>query len=93
MGERGAGIEYNRSVVRTKTYEELDEIRAPEDLPEVRVDAGDCGVVLEVFPGRPAENVPPALLVEYADREGQTKALVTYSTDLRRTFGVYPEPN
>ena len=93
MGERGACVGYNRGVESAKTYEELDEIRAPEDLPEVRVDAGDRGVVLEIFPGRPAENVPPALLVEYADREGQTKALVTYSTDLRQTFGVYPEPD
>lgn len=78
-------------MVSVKTYEELDEVRAPENLPEVGVGVGDRGVVLEVFPGRPAENVPPALLVEYADRNGQTKALVTYSTDLGRTFGVYPE--
>lgn len=93
MGERETGVGYNWGMVSAKTYEELDEVRAPGDLPEAEVGVGDRGVVLEVFPGRPAENVPPALLVEYADSEGQTKALVTYSTDLRQIFGVDPESN
>ncbi len=75
----------------SRIYGELDEVNAPEDLPKAGVKLGDRGVVLEVFEGRPSEDIPPALLVEYADSEGQTKALVTYSTNLQRTYGVYPE--
>ncbi len=75
--------------VRGLERKELDEIRAPEDIEEARVKAGDRGVVVEVFPGRPADDVPPALLVEYADLEGQTKALVTYSTDLETILDVF----
>jgi hypothetical protein len=31
-------------------------------------------------------------MVEYADDEGQTKALVVYSPDLSRLLQVLPEP-
>lgn len=68
------------------TYKELDEVRAPDDLPEVEVRAGDKGVVVEAF-----ERPRPAVLVEYADSEGRTKALVTYSPDLEQTINVIPE--
>jgi hypothetical protein len=64
-------------------HEELDEIEAPEGIEEAGVEAGDPGVVIEVF-----ERPRPALLVEYADPEGRTKALVTYSPDLGRVLDV-----
>lgn len=67
-------------------HEELDEIEAPEDIEEVDVRSGDRGVVVEVF-----EHPEPALLVEYADDEGQTKALVAYTTDLGLVLDVAPE--
>ena len=66
-------------------YEELDEVEAPEAIEGVGVEAGDPGVVVEVF-----ERPRPALLVEYADPEGRTKALVTYSPDLGRVLDVLP---
>jgi hypothetical protein len=67
-------------------YKELDEVRAPGDLPEVEVNAGDRGVVVEAF-----EHPRPAVMVEYADSEGRTKALVTYSPDLDQIINVIPE--
>lgn len=66
-------------------YEELDEVEAPEAIEGAGVEAGDPGVVVEVF-----ERPRPALLVEYADPDGRTKALVTYSTDLGRVLDVLP---
>jgi len=68
-------------------YEELDEIEAPERIEEAGVEAGDPGVVVEVF-----ERPRPALLVEYADPAGRTKALVTYSPDLGRVLDVLRTP-
>jgi hypothetical protein len=68
------------------TLSEYEEIRAPEDLTEVEVKAGDRGVVLELF-----ERPRAAVLVEYADSEGQTKALVFYAPDLSRAYDVIPE--
>ncbi len=68
------------------TYKELDEVRAPEDPPEVEVGAGDRGVVVEAF-----EHPRPSVLVEYADSEGRTKALVTYSPNLDQVINVIPE--
>jgi hypothetical protein len=41
-------------------------------------------VVIEVF-----RQPDPALVVEYADPVGQTKALITYSTDLEEIFDVF----
>lgn len=70
--------------IRGLERKELDTIAAPKDIEEARVKAGDRGVVLEVF-----EHPSPALLVEYADFEGQTKALVTYSTDLETIFDLF----
>jgi hypothetical protein len=64
-------------------YEDLAEVEAPEGIEEAGVEAGDPGVVVEVF-----ERPRPALLVEYADPEGRTKALVTYSPDLGRVLDV-----
>lgn len=67
-------------------HKELDEVRATSDIPEAEVKTGDRGVVVEVF-----ELPRPAVRVEFADDEGQTKALVTYSPDLGRILGVVPE--
>lgn len=62
---------------------ELDEVKAPRAIEEAGVEAGDRGVVVEIF------EVPlPALLVEYADDLGQTTALITYSPDLEETYAV-----
>jgi Domain of unknown function (DUF4926) len=62
---------------------ELDEVAAPEDIEEAGVKAGDRGAVLEVL-----EKPSPALMVEYADHAGQTKALITYSKDMETVFDV-----
>jgi Domain of unknown function (DUF4926) len=70
--------------IRGLERKELDEVVAPEDIEEAGVNAGDRGVVLEVF-----EQPGPALLVEYADFLGQTKALVTYSKDLETILDVF----
>ena len=70
--------------IRGLKRKELDEIRAPEAIEEAGIKAGDRGVVLEVF-----EQPSPALLVEYADFLGQTKALVTYSKDLETILDVF----
>lgn len=67
-------------------HRELDEVRAPESVPEVAVEAGDRGVVVDVF-----ERPRPAVRVEYTDGDGQTKALITYSPDLEKTLNVIPE--
>ena len=74
-------------MTRTATHKELDEIKAPADVEEVDVRAGDRGVVVEVF-----EHPEPAVLVEFANEEGRTKALVAYSTDLTQLLEVIPEP-
>ena len=42
---------------------------------------------MEVF-----EHPDPAVLVEYADHEGRTKALAVYSPGLERLLEVIPEP-
>ena len=72
---------------RTATHKELEEIKAPADLKEVGVHAGDRGVVIEVF-----ERPEAAVMIEYADAEGRTKAQVIYSPDLTRLLEVIPEP-
>jgi len=61
-------------------------IRAPADLEEVGIHAGDRGVV-DVF-----EQPEQAVLVEFADEEGRTKALVAYSPDLTHLLEIIPEP-
>lgn len=66
--------------------EKAQEIKAPTDLEEVGVRAGDRGVVIEVF-----EHPEAAVMVEYADEEGQTKAQVIYSPDLTQLLEVIPE--
>jgi hypothetical protein len=70
--------------IRGLQRKELDEVVAPGNIEEAGVNAGDRGVVLEVF-----ERPSPALLIEYADFLGQTKALVTYSKDLETTLDVF----
>lgn len=70
--------------IRGLKRKELDEIAAPEDVEDAGVKAGDRGVVIETF-----EQPDPALLVEYADPIGQTKALITYSTDLEKILDVF----
>ncbi|MDP9477396.1 MAG: DUF4926 domain-containing protein [Actinomycetota bacterium] len=72
---------------RTTAYTDLDQVRAPADIEQVAVRAGDAGVVVQTF-----ERPKPAVMVEYADDEGQTKALVVYSPDLSRLLQVLPEP-
>ena len=67
-------------------HRELDEVRASSDIPEIEVRAGDKGVVVDVF-----ERPRPAVRVEFADEQGHTKALVTYSPDLQRVLNVVPE--
>lgn len=73
-------------MARATIYKELDEVHAPGSLPEVEVRSGDRGVVVEVF-----EHPARAVMVEYADVEGQTKATVLYSPDLTKIFAVHPE--
>lgn len=64
-------------------YRDLDEVAAPEDLPDVGVKAGDRGVVVDVF-----DHPQAAVVVEYADSDGQTKALVFYTPDLTQVVDV-----
>ena len=71
----------------TVTHKALEEIAAPASIEDVGVDAGDRGVIVEVF-----ERPGPAVMVEFANDEGETKALVTYSYDLEETLEVMPEP-
>jgi hypothetical protein len=73
-------------MARTTVYKELDEVYAPEALPEIEVHSGDRGVVVEVF-----DHPTRAVMVEYADSEGQTKATVLYSLNLEHVFEVVPE--
>lgn len=70
--------------VRGLERKELDDVVAPEVVEEAGVKAGDRGVVIEKF-----ERPEPALLVEFADPVGQTKALVTYSTNLEEVLDVF----
>ncbi len=73
-------------MARAVIYKELDEVYAPKPLPEIGVRSGDRGVVVEVF-----DQPTRALMVEYADLEGQTKALVLYSWNLERVVEVVAE--
>ena len=73
-------------MARVTTYKELDEVYAPESLPEVGVKAGDRGVVVLVH-----ERPRPAVEVEYAYKNGIPKAFVVYTPDLGTLFAVYPE--
>lgn len=73
-------------MARATTYKELDEVYAPESLPEVGVKAGDRGVVVMEY-----DRPEAAVEVEYVDEEGRTRALVVYSPDLQKVFGVHPE--
>jgi Domain of unknown function (DUF4926) len=70
--------------VRGLERAELDEVAAPDNVEKAGVKAGDRGVVIEVF-----QHPDPAVVVEYADPVGQTKALITYSTDLEKIFDVF----
>lgn len=65
---------------------ELEEVRAPHEPSQAGVHKGDRGVIVEVF-GEP----DPAIMVEYADEEGQTRALVIYTHDLERVLRIIPE--
>jgi hypothetical protein len=78
-------VRWSEALSHAPAYEELDEVEAPEAIEEAGVEAGDPGVVVEVL-----ERPRPALLVEYADPEGRTKALITYSADLGRILDVLP---
>ena len=64
-----------------RIYKDLDEVRAPEDLPAVGVRAGDRGVVIIELHNPDA--VPPrAIEVEYPDEDGVPKAFTIYTPDL-----------
>lgn len=66
-------------------YSELDEVRAPADVPEVGVRAGDKGVVLiELY--NPAADPPHAIEVEFLDSDGEPGPCVVYSPDLSRVL-------
>lgn len=71
---------------RATTYGYLEVVHAPEDIEGTDIGAGDRGTVVEVF-----ERPKPAVLVEYADNEGCTRALVFYSPDLERLYQVVSE--
>jgi hypothetical protein len=78
-----------------KRYRDLDEVRAPEDLPEVGVKAGDRGVVIAELRNptaslseRSAEAPPTAVEVEYPDDDGVPKAFAVYTPDLSRLLSV-----
>jgi hypothetical protein len=73
-------------MARAATYKELDEVRAPESLPELGISAGDRGVIAMAY-----EKPHPAVEVEYADENGVPKAFVVYSPDLAKIFAVHPE--
>jgi hypothetical protein len=66
-------------------YEELDEIEAPSGIEKGGVEAATEERMLLGHPRR-------ALVVEYADGEGQTKAVVICSSDLEQIFEVMLEP-
>lgn len=70
--------------VRGLERKELDDVVASRDVEEAGVRVGDRGVVIERF-----ERPEPALLVEFTDPVGQTKALVTYSTNLEEVLDVF----
>ena len=73
---------------RTTTYGYLEAVTAPADLEGTGVKTGARGTVVEVF-----ELPEPAVMVEYADEEGRTKALVIYSPDLTRLLEVVHAPD
>lgn len=62
-------------------YRDLDEVRAPSDVPEAGVSAGDRGVVLVEF-----ENPRPALEVEFLGPDGEPGPCVIYSPDLSEVY-------
>lgn len=70
------------------TYGYLEVVKAPFNLDGVGVRAGDRGTIVEVL-----ERPESAVMVEYADDEGRTTALVIYAPDLMRLLGVVPEQN
>ncbi|MDP9479236.1 MAG: DUF4926 domain-containing protein [Actinomycetota bacterium] len=67
------------------TYDELDEVRAPADVPEAGVRAGDRGVVLIEF-DRPF----PAIEVEFALPGEPYGPCVIYSPDLSEVYSHHP---
>lgn len=68
---------------RTRTYELYDEVKAPETIGSVNVQVGDRGVVVDIL-----NHPQAAVVVEYADSDGQTKALVFYKPDLTEVVDV-----
>lgn len=73
-------------------YKELDEVRAPADLPEAGVRAGDRGVVLLEL-HNPDADPPDAVEVEYRDAEGEPGPCVVYTPDLSRVISHHPGYN
>ena len=66
-------------------YRELDEVRAPADVPEAGVRAGARGVVLVVF-----ERPRPAVEVEFVVGEDEPYPCVIYSPDLAEVYDTHP---
>ena len=79
------GVE-SKALSRTTDYKDLNGVRASSDIEQVAVRAGDAGVVVQAF-----ERPEPAVMVEYADNEGRTKALTVYSPGPTRLLRVIPE--
>ncbi len=73
------------SMASDVTYHELDEVRAPADVPEAGVKAGDLGVVLiELY--NPDADPPHAIEAEYALPGLPYGPCVVYSPDLSRVL-------
>ncbi len=64
-----------------RRYRELDEVIAPEDVPEAGVRAGDKGVVLIEF-----ERPHPAVEVEFISPDGKPGPCVIYSPNLSEVY-------
>jgi hypothetical protein len=63
------------------TFKTLDTIVLAHDLPRHGLEAGDKGVVVEIYP-------PDGLEVEFVAASGQTRALLTLkASDLRSSRG------
>lgn len=57
---------------------DCDVVRLRRPLPEHDLPAGSQGTVVNAFP---VDDRPPAYLVEFADPDGVTRALITVAAD------------
>lgn len=73
---------------RSSPYRELDEIEAPEAIPEAGIEEGQEGVVvLELY--SPHAWPRHAIEVEFAGPDGEPIAFAVYTTDLGRLLSVH----